>query len=125
MYIKDILTYYLGLVFIFASIHRMIYKKQRLEESNVVLKLPKYFDILIIIFEFSIGVLLLINFKYKIEALKLLLLFLIIGSILIAIYNKDKLLDTYHEVWTYQPTFMSFVLHLAYIVIIFAIICGK
>ena len=125
MYIKDILTYYLGLVFIFASIHRMIYKKQRLEESNVVLKLPKYFDILIIIFEFTIGVLLLINFKYKIETLKLLLLFLIIGSILIAVYNKDKLLDTYHEVWTYQPTFMSFVLHLAYIVIIFAIIFGK
>lgn len=103
----------------------MIYKKQRLEESNVVLKLPKYFDILIIIFEFTIGVLLLINFKYKIETLKLLLLFLIIGSILIAVYNKDKLLDTYHEVWTYQPTFMSFVLHLAYIVIIFAIIFGK
>ena len=125
MYIKDILTYYLGLVFIFASIHRMVYKKQRLEESNVVLKLPKYFDILIIIFEFTIGVLLIINFKYKIEALKLLLLFLIIGSILIAVYNKDKLLDTYHEVWTYQPTFMSFVLHLAYIVIIFAIIFGK
>ena len=125
MNIKNILTYYLGLVFIFASIHRMVYKKQRLQESNEVLKLPKYFDILIIIFEFTIGVLLLINFKYKIEALKLLLLFLIIGSILIAVYNKDKLLDTYHEVWTYQPTFMSFVLHLAYIVIIFAIIFCK
>jgi uncharacterized membrane protein YphA (DoxX/SURF4 family) len=125
MYIKDILTYYLGLVFIFASIHRMIYKKQRLEESNIVLKLPIYSDILIIIFEFTIGVLLLINFKYKIEVLKLLLLFLIIGSILIAVYNKDKLLNTYHEVWTYQPTFMSFVLHFAYIVIIFAIIFCK
>jgi uncharacterized membrane protein YphA (DoxX/SURF4 family) len=125
MYIKDILSYYLGLVFILASIHRMFYKEQRLEESNKVLKLQKYFDILIIIFEFTIGVLLLINFKYKIEALKLLLLFLIIGSILIAIHNKDKLLKTYNEVWTYQPTFMSFVLHLAYIIIIFAIIFGK
>jgi uncharacterized membrane protein YphA (DoxX/SURF4 family) len=120
--LKDILIYYLGLVFIFASIHRIYLKSQREEEAYEVLKLPKYSDIFIIIFEFTVGVLLLTNFKYKLHALFLLMVFLIIGSILIIIHNMDKLLETYHEIWTYQPTSMSFVLHLAYIVIIAAIL---
>jgi uncharacterized membrane protein YphA (DoxX/SURF4 family) len=120
--LKDILIYYLGLVFILASLHRIYLKTQREEEAYEILKLPKYFDILIIIFEFTVGILLLTNFKYKLHALFLLMIFLIIGSILIIIHNLDKLLMTYHEIWTYQPTSMSFVLHLAYIVIIGAIL---
>jgi uncharacterized membrane protein YphA (DoxX/SURF4 family) len=124
MNIKDILTYFIGLVFIGAASHRIIYKKQRIEESEKVFKLPKYFDIIIIIFEFIIGILLLINFKYKIELLKITLIFIIFASILIVIYNKNKLLNTYNEVFTYQPTFMSFTLHVTYIIIIFSIIFG-
>jgi uncharacterized membrane protein YphA (DoxX/SURF4 family) len=124
MNIKDILTYFIGLVFIGAASHRIIYKKQRIEESEKVFKLPKYFDIIIIIFEFIIGILLLINFKYKIELLKITLIFIIFASILIVIHNKNKLLNTYNEVFTYQPTFMSFTLHVTYIIIIFSIIFG-
>jgi uncharacterized membrane protein YphA (DoxX/SURF4 family) len=124
MNIKDILTYFIGLVFIGAASHRIIYKKQRIEESEKVFKLPKYFDIIIIIFEFIIGILLLINFKYKIKLLKITLIFIIFASILIVIYNKNKLLNTYNEVFTYQPTFMSFTLHVTYIIIIFSIIFG-
>ena len=124
MNIKDILTYFIGLVFIGAASHRIIYKKQRIEESEKVFKLPKYFDIIIIIFEFIIGILLLINFKYKIYLLKITLIFIIFASILIVIYNKNKLLNTYNEVFTYQPTFMSFTLHVTYIIIIFSIIFG-
>ena len=120
--LKDILIYYLGLVFILVSIHRIYLKSQREKEVSQVLKLPKYFDILIIIFEFTVGVLLLTNFKYKLHALFLLMIFLIVGSILIIVHNMDKLLETYHEIWTYQPTSISFVLHLAYIVIIGAIL---
>jgi uncharacterized membrane protein YphA (DoxX/SURF4 family) len=124
MNIKDILTYFIGLVFIGAASHRIIYKKQRIEESETVFRLPKYFDIIIIIFEFIIGILLLINFKYKIELLKITLIFIIFASILIVIHNKNKLLNTYNEVFTYQPTFMSFTLHVTYIIIIFSIIFG-
>jgi uncharacterized membrane protein YphA (DoxX/SURF4 family) len=124
MNIKNILTYFIGLVFIGAASHRIIYKKQRIEESETVFRLPKYFDIIIIIFEFIIGILLLINFKYKIELLKITLIFIIFASILIVIHNKNKLLNTYNEVFTYQPTFMSFTLHVTYIIIIFSIIYG-
>jgi uncharacterized membrane protein YphA (DoxX/SURF4 family) len=119
---KELLTYYLGLVFILASIHRIYLKSQREEEAYEILKLPPFSDIAIIIFEFTVGVLLLTNFKYKLYALLMLLIFLIIGSILIMINNMDILLDTYKEIWTYQPTSMSFVLHLAYIVMIIAIL---
>ena len=124
MNIKDILTYFIGLVFIGAASHRIIYKKQRIEESEEIFRLPKYFDIIIIIFEFIIGILLLINFKYKIELLKITLIFIILASILLIIHNKNKLLNTYNEVFTYQPTFMSFCLHVTYIIIIFSIIFG-
>ena len=122
MSLKDILIYYLGIVFILVSIHRMYLKSQREEEIYKVLKLPPFSDIFIIIFEFTVGVLLLTNFKYKLHALLFLLIFLIVGSILIIINNMDELLKTYHEIWTYQPTSMSFVLHLAYIVMIIAIL---
>jgi uncharacterized membrane protein YphA (DoxX/SURF4 family) len=124
MNIKDILTYFIGLVFIGAASHRIIYKKQRIEESEKIFRLPKYFDIIIIIFELIIGILLLINFKYKIELLKITLIFIILASILLIIHNKNKLLNTYNEVFTYQPTFMSFCLHVTYIIIIFSIIFG-
>jgi uncharacterized membrane protein YphA (DoxX/SURF4 family) len=124
MNIKDILTYFIGLVFIGAASHRIMYKKQRIQESEEVFRLPKYFDIIIIIFEFIIGILLLINFKYKIELLKITLIFIILASILLIIHNKNKLLNTYNEVFTYQPTFMSFSLHVTYIIIIFSIIFG-
>jgi len=122
MILRDILIYYFGIVFIFASIHRMYLKSQREEEAYKFLKLPPFFDIFIIIFELAIGILLLTNFKYKLQALLLLLIFLIIGSILIIVNNTDELLKTYNEIWTFQPTSMSFSLHLTYIVVIIAIL---
>jgi uncharacterized membrane protein YphA (DoxX/SURF4 family) len=88
-------------------------KSQRIEEAYKVLKLPSFSDIFIIIFELTVGILLLTNFKYKLYALLLLLIFLIVGFILIIVNNMDELLKTYHEIWIYQPTSMSFVLHLA------------
>jgi len=122
MKIKDILIYYLGLVFIFASFHRIYLKSQREEEIYEVLKLPKYSDILIIIFEFIVGVLLISNFKYKLYILFILIIFLIIFTIILIYHNIEKLLNSYSEIFTYQPTSMSFILHLTYIVIIAAIL---
>ena len=122
MKIKDILIYYLGLVFIFASFHRIYLKRQREKEAYEVFKLPKYFDILIIIFEFIVGVLLISNFKYKSYILLILIIFLIIWTIILIYHNTEKLLNSYSEIFTYQPTSMSFILHLTYIVIIVAIL---
>jgi len=119
---KDILTFYLGLVFIFASLHRIGLFENRTREVNEHMQLPPFSDMFIILFEFTVGVLLITNHTYKYHALCLLLIFLIIGSFLIAFYNMDTLLATYNEIWTYQPTSMSFVLHLAYIVMIAAIL---
>jgi uncharacterized membrane protein YphA (DoxX/SURF4 family) len=119
---KTILMYYLGLVFVAASLHRIWLFEDRQREKNVVLKLPPFSDILIIAFEFIVGVLLLTNSKYKYQALFFLFIFLIVGSILIAVYNMDTLKKTYTDAFTYQPTFMSFALHLAYIVMIGAIL---
>jgi hypothetical protein len=120
--IKDILIFYIGIVFILASFHRIYLISQREKEAYEVFKLPKYFDIIIIIFEFLIGFLLLINFKYKLFLLYILIIFLIIWTIILICLNIDKLLYTYNDLFTFQPTSMSLVLHITYIVIIFAIL---
>jgi uncharacterized membrane protein YphA (DoxX/SURF4 family) len=122
---KDILIYFIAFVFISTSIHRFIYKEQRLNESNNYLNLPKYSDILIILFELIIGVLLLINIKYKIIVLKILLVAIIIFSIIIFVNNKEDIMNTYNEVWTFEPKFTNFILHITYIIIILSIIYGQ
>ena len=115
--------YYLGIVFVVASIHRFILKKDRTEEL-VRFKLPKYFDILIYLFEFIVGIILLSSLAFSIKriALVCLLLFLVAGCVLMLIYHYKELMKTYFDVYTFQPTSMSFFMHVAYIVIILTII---
>ena len=111
--------YYLGLVFIVASIHRFFLKKNR-EEEIERFHLPKYFDIIIYSFEFTVGVILLSSLPFFIKriALILLLCFLLVGCGLMVFYHYKDLLKTYSDVFTFQPTCMSYCMHLAYIVII-------
>ena len=56
----------------------------------------------------------LLNVSNKNELLKLFLVFLLFGCITITVNNWNKIKESYHEVWTFQPTFMSLVLHLVY-----------
>ena len=115
--------YYLGIVFIIASIHRFMLKKDRTEELTRF-HLPKYVDILIYIFEFIIGAILLSNVPFCIKriVLAILLIFLVFGCGLMVFYHYKELMKTYFDVFTFQPTSMSFFMHIAYIVIILSII---
>ena len=120
---KNIIVYYLGIVFVFASIQRFFLKKDRKEELETM-KLPKHFDIFIYGFEMLVGLILLsrIPFFYKRIVLGLLLCFLLVGCGLIVLYNYKKLLATFTEIFTFQPTAMSYVLHVAYVVMIISVI---
>lgn len=115
--------YYLGIVFVVASIHRFILKKDRTEEL-VRFHFPKYFDIFIYLFEFIVGGILLSTLPFCIKriALAILLVFLISACALIVFYHYKELVKTYFDVFTFQPTCMSFFMHVAYIVIILTII---
>lgn len=115
--------YYLGLVFIIASIHRFILKKDRTEELTRF-HLPKYFDTIIYIFEFIIGVVLLSSLSFCIKriALAILLIFLVFACGLMIFYHHKELMKTYFDVFTFQSTSMSFFMHIAYIVIILSVI---
>lgn len=114
---KDIFTRILGFVFILIAFHRMGLKKDR-EKELIVFGLPKYSDFLIILFELIIGILLLLNVSYKKKVLKLFLLFFIVGCIIIFFRNQKKIIRTYNEIWTFQPTAMSFAMHLYIIMIV-------
>jgi len=118
-----IALYYLGIVFVIAAIHRFFLKKDRTEELERF-HLPKYFDIFIYSFEFVVGVLLLstVPFFIKRIALILLLVFLTLGCGLMVLYNYKELIKTYSDVFTFQPSFMSYCMHLAYIVIIISLL---
>jgi len=97
-----------------------VYKKDREKERNT-LGLPKYSDIFIMLFEFIIGILLLLDVTYKKLILGIFLGFFIIGCIIIFIRNYKKIMSTYPEIWTFQPTAMCFSMHL-YIIFIVVIL---
>jgi uncharacterized membrane protein YphA (DoxX/SURF4 family) len=121
MEIKDILIYYIGLVILMSATHRLFLNDNRKEEI-INMNLPSFVEYFIIIFEFVCGILLITNYKYKINVLYCILTIMVIGSILIFINNIDNILQTYNDVFTYKPTYTSFVLHITYIVIIGSII---
>lgn len=121
MEIKDVLMYYIGIVILMAAIHRLFLNDNRKEEV-INMNLPSFTEYFIIIFEFICGILLITNYKYKINVLYCILIIMIIGSALICINNIDNILQTYNDVFTYQPTYTSFILHITYIVIIGSII---
>lgn len=114
----DYLEKYLGLVFLLAGGHRVFLDDQRINERDNVFGLPMHCDLLIIAVELFVGTILLFDLKYKYETLIILFLFLTVGTIIITLNNFNNIVNTYLDVFTYQPTFTSVVLHLAYIVMI-------
>jgi len=118
---KDIFTRFLGLVFILVAFHRIYFKDDR-EKEVIVFGLPKHSDIFILLFELIIGTLLLLNVSFKEIILKIFLLFFIVGCIIIFIKNYDLILSTYKDIWTFQPTAMSFAMHLYIILIVLMLI---
>lgn len=118
---KDIFTRFLGFVFILVAFHRMYFKNER-EKELIVLGLPQYSDYFILLFELIIGTLLLLNVSFKDIVLKIFLLFFIIGCIIIFIRNYKLILSTYKDIWTFQPTAMSFAMHLYIIIIVLMLI---
>ena len=121
---NTLLIKYFGIIYIIAAIHRFILKDQRLIERDITLKLPVHFDLLIIIFELIAGILLLSNndYQFKIKVLKFLFLFIFFGCIIAFINNYDKILSSYHELWTLKPTALSFSYHLIYLIMLYSII---
>jgi hypothetical protein len=106
-----------GFVFVLVAIHRMFLPADR-EKERRVLGLPKYSDYAIILFELIIGLLLLSNVSFKKKVLQVFLLFFVVACILTFLRNRRALLSTYHEIWTFQPTAMSFAMHLYIILIV-------
>ena len=121
---NDVFIRILGLVFVIVALHRIILKKER-EQELIVFGLPKYSDFLIILIELVIGILLLLNVSYKKNVLKIFLLFFIIGCIIIFFRNFKKINDSYKEIWTFQPTAMSFAMHLYIILIVLMLLYCK
>ena len=114
-----VLTVFLGIVFLSAGIHRIFYKTQREYESRTLLGLPPYSDYIIIAIEIGCGLCLFSgNEKVIYYALMTLLYMTVIGCMLLVIRNKEKLIETYHELFTLKDTSMSVVLHITYILII-------
>ena len=114
---KDIYVRILGVIFIIIALHRMVLKKER-EQELLVFGLPKYSDYLIILCELIIGILLLSNIFNIKKVLQFFLLFLVCACIIIFFRNYKKILSTYNDIWTFQPTAMSLALHFYIILIV-------
>ena len=117
----NILIKFLGLVFLMAGLHRIYYKTQREEEMNILLKLPKYTDFLIMLIEISAGILLIMD-CYVINVLYILLIMTSLGLLLLLYNHYEKILNTYNELFTLKADSLSVFLHITYIIIMIYII---
>lgn len=109
----------LGGIMIIISLHRAFYltSEDRVAEINN-LGLDSNFSSVIIICQIIMGVLLLSNRKSKKLLLQISLLSIVANCLLMLRNNYNKILSTYKDIWTFQPTAMSYSLHLLYIFII-------
>ncbi len=118
---RDFLIKILGILFLTTSVYRIGIKEQR-EEELKNFGLLENFDYLIIIIEFLIGYSLLFLPKYEKITLQILFIFIICACVLILIRKLPKLLNEFDSVFTFQPTFMSWVLHLTYLIIVISLL---
>jgi len=114
-------TSILGFIFILASIHRILLKKERQNETKNF-NIPNYTQYIIIFYEFITGILLVFKNKYTDIALKLLLVFLILGSIKLMTIHEEKIIKTYKDAWTFKPSMLSLTFHIYMIFIIIILI---
>ena len=114
-------TSIVGFVFILVSIHRILFKKERDDETKNF-NFPNYFQYIIILYELITGLLLVFKNKYTNITLKILLLFIIIASIMIMTNHKDKIIETYKDAWTFKPTMINLSCHFLIIFIIIILI---
>jgi hypothetical protein len=112
---------YLGILFLSVGLIRTQIKNER-EKELKNFGLPNNFDYFIILFEISMGLILLLNTNYEQCFLIILLIILIIGCVLIIINNFNTIVNNALEVFTFQPTPMSVALHFTYIIIIISIL---
>jgi hypothetical protein len=68
------------------------------------------------------GLLLLFKNKYTDITLKLLLVFLILGSIKVLIIHEEKIIETYKDAWTFKPSMINLACHFFIIFIIIILI---
>ena len=116
---NNLMIPFIGLIFIITSITRLTIEEQRKKEL-IYFNLPDNFDYFIIIFELVVGCNLLFNSQYNDITLKI--LFILFAILLILINNFDKLWEDRINVFTFQPTITSFMLHVTYLFIVLGLI---
>jgi len=99
-----------GLFLIIAAILRIMNKRAR-EDEIKILRLPNFFQYIIILCELFIGFLLLILYETRL-VLFINLVFIALGTIILFINNTSKILNTLSNVWALQPMGTSFLLHI-------------
>jgi len=118
---NNLMIPFIGLIFIITSITRLTIEEQRKKEL-IYFNLPDNFDYFIIIFELVIGCNLLFNPQYNDITLKILFIFILFAILLTLMNNFDKLWEDRINVFTFQPTITSFMLHVTYLFIVLGLI---
>lgn len=121
---NDQLINIFGMIFLCAGFIRIYLTKETTQEMLNV-NLPIFFKYFIIISEILIGSLLLSNIsvRYKIFALNILFYSIIFFTFLILLNNYEKVINTFSDLWTFQPNALSIWYHLLY-ALIFYLICN-
>lgn len=125
---KQLILFFLGCIFIFTALHRvylMLYYKNddyRSPHYEVVntFGIHEYSKYVVVIVEIIVGLLLLlpiVNMQIKKYVICFLASFMLLSSIVIVVRKYDEIKSSYLDVFTYQPTFVAFFLHITYFVL--------
>ena len=109
-------TTFLGLVFLYAALARAADTHAMRQEASHF-RMPHQVGWLVVATELALAYCVLTN-TYKKQALQAAALFLGGATLLMIALNGKKIVTTAHEISTYQPTAMSLVLHVTYLVMI-------
>jgi uncharacterized membrane protein YphA (DoxX/SURF4 family) len=118
-----LVTLILSAIFFITGLARIKLKNETSDErTRIFPELPEYFKYIIIIFEITVGIL--IWTKYK----KYVLYPLLVGLVLFTIFilsrkeQRNNVLSTYKDVFTYKSTLMSIGAHVLIMVLIIQIL---
>jgi uncharacterized membrane protein YphA (DoxX/SURF4 family) len=118
----NLLEKFVGLVFVSAGLHRLFLKKQRGYETQVLLRLPKWFEYVIIWVEIICGIIILFNLPYKYYAFMTIFIGVIATTFLLLFHHMKDIKQTYYDLFTYHKNSLSVCLHITYAVIVLHLI---
>lgn len=113
---KNIISFFLGIVFLLAAVYRIFNPKAGIEEFNAV-GVPIFFLYVTILFELTVGTLLILGKKLKLVSV-ITMFFLVIAIIIATLSDFKGIIHNIGELFVLDSTPTDIVLHITFLIML-------